>query len=312
MRATASSRRSALSGQDHQRREARLAKVLSNQEIQSHHPAIGAKHLAEDFNLDNAPLPQDRGQDGPDVDGAHIRTLIYVLLPPHVARTWSTPASCTSRSAASYRIQDGRTERYCGKTRFASSRKMNASPKLAQSRSDRYGPSRCSRSTATALAGALREYDGWAARCVTSRSSPAVDYGKGPRMVEGAARDARPARSYFTTACGRRAQQAVEVVAATTTRRRSVHDVRGSPRRERTGCASRPVPMPEAMLRSPGLPGLRRSHLKRCARSRGTALRAQARRAHARRAPSEGVARRHPRAGEGRPPREPQALQGTR
>jgi DNA gyrase subunit B len=158
-----------------------------------------------------------------------------------------------------YRIKMGRTERYVKND--PELEKLLLGEKLAQiTISDRYGAEQVfSETRHQRFAGALREYDGWAARLRAEFGSPAVDYVKDHRLIEEPIETLDQLVSYFTTGVPGDEPHTVEVVAR--------HDNAEDPSlllkvtEKRTG-AVEAVPMPEAMLRSPAYAGLRRSHLK--------------------------------------------------
>jgi DNA gyrase subunit B len=237
--------------------KARLAKVLSNQEIQSIILAIGA-NIGEDFNLDNARYHKIVAMTDADVDGAHIRTLILTFFFRHM-RDLVDAGFVYIAQPPLYRIKMGRTERYVKSD--SELEKLLLAEKLAQiTISDRYGAEQVfSETRHQRFAGALREYDGWAARLRAEFGSPAVDYVKDHRLIEEPIETLDQLVSYFTTGVPGDEPHTVEVVAR--------HDNADDPAlllkvtEKRTG-AVEAVPMPEAMLRSPAYAGLRRSHLK--------------------------------------------------
>ncbi|MDX6565925.1 MAG: gyrase subunit, partial [Gaiellales bacterium] len=237
--------------------KARLAKVLSNQEIQSIILAIGA-NIGEDFNLDNARYHKIVAMTDADVDGAHIRTLILTFFFRHM-RDLVDAGFVYIAQPPLYRIKMGRTERYVKND--SELEKLLLGEKLAQiTISDRYGAEQVfSETRHQRFAGALREYDGWAARLRAEFGSPAVDYVKDHRLIEEPIETLDQLVSYFTTGVPGDEPHTVEVVAR--------HDNADDPSlllkvtEKRTG-AVEAVPMPEAMLRSPAYAGLRRSHLK--------------------------------------------------
>jgi DNA gyrase subunit B len=237
--------------------KARLAKVLSNQEIQSIILAIGA-NIGEDFNLDNARYHKIVAMTDADVDGAHIRTLILTFFFRHM-RDLVDAGFVYIAQPPLYRIKMGRTERYVKSD--SELEKLLLAEKLAQiTISDRYGAEQVfSETRHQRFAGALREYDGWAARLRAEFGSPAVDYVKDHRLIEEPIETLDQLVSYFTTGVPGDEPHTVEVVAR--------HDDAEDPSlllkvtEKRTG-AVEAVPMPEAMLRSPAYAGLRRSHLK--------------------------------------------------
>jgi DNA gyrase subunit B len=237
--------------------KARLAKVLSNQEIQSIILAIGA-NIGEDFNLDNARYHKIVAMTDADVDGAHIRTLILTFFFRHM-RDLVDAGFVYIAQPPLYRIKMGRTERYVKSD--SELEKLLLAEKLAQiTISDRYGAEQVfSETRHQRFAGALREYDGWAARLRAEFGSPAVDYVKDHRLIEEPIETLDQLVSYFTTGVPGDEPHTVEVVAR--------HDNADDPSlllkvtEKRTG-AVEAVPMPEAMLRSPAYAGLRRSHLK--------------------------------------------------
>ena len=172
--------------------KARLAKVLSNQEIQSIILAIGA-NIGEDFNLDNARYHKIVAMTDADVDGAHIRTLILTFFFRHM-RDLVDAGFVYIAQPPLYRIKMGRNERYVKND--SELEKLLLGEKLAQiSISDRYGTEQVfSETRHQRFAGALREYDGWAARLRAEFGSPAVDYVKDHRLIEEPIEIARPAR----------------------------------------------------------------------------------------------------------------------
>jgi DNA gyrase subunit B len=237
--------------------KARLAKVLSNQEIQSIILAIGA-NIGEDFNLDNARYHKIVAMTDADVDGAHIRTLILTFFFRHM-RDLVDAGFVYIAQPPLYRIKMGRNERYVKND--SELEKLLLGEKLAQiTISDRYGTEQVFTETRhQRFAGALREYDGWAARLRAEFGSPAVDYVKDHRIIEEPIESLDQLVSYFRTGVPGDELHTVEVVAR--------HDDAEDPSlllkvtEKRTG-AVQAVPMPEAMLRSPAYAGLRRSHLK--------------------------------------------------
>jgi DNA gyrase subunit B len=237
--------------------KARLAKVLSNQEIQSIILAIGA-NIGEDFNLENARYHKIVAMTDADVDGAHIRTLILTFFFRHM-RDLVDAGFVYIAQPPLYRIKMGRNERYVKND--LELEKLLLGEKLAQiSISDRYGTEQVFTETRhQRFAGALREYDGWAARLRAEFGAPAVDYVKDHRLIEEPIEDLDQLVSYFKTGVPGDELHTVEVVAR--------HDDAEDPSlllkvtEKRTG-AVQAVPMPAAMLRSPAYAGLRRSHLK--------------------------------------------------
>ncbi len=237
--------------------KARLAKVLSNQEIQSIILAIGA-NIGEDFNLDNARYHKIVAMTDADVDGAHIRTLILTFFFRHM-RDLVDAGFVYIAQPPLYRIKIGRNERYVKND--SELEKLLLGEKLAQiSVTDRYGTEQVFTETRhQRFAGALREYDGWAARLRAEFGSPAVDYVKDHRLIEEPIENLDQLVSYFTTGVPGDEPHAVEVVARTTTattRRCSSRSPRSAP------APSPPCRCPRRMLRSPAYAGLRRSHLK--------------------------------------------------
>jgi DNA gyrase subunit B len=237
--------------------KARLAKVLSNQEIQSIILAIGA-NIGEDFNLDNARYHKIVAMTDADVDGAHIRTLILTFFFRHM-RDLVDAGFVYIAQPPLYRIKMGRNERYVKND--SELEKLLLGEKLGQiAVSDRYGTEQVfSETRYQRFAGALREYDGWAARLRAEFGSPAVDYVKDHRLIEEPIENLDQLVSYFTTGVPGDEPHSVEVVAR--------HDDADDPSlllkvtEKRTGAVTA-VPMPAAMLRSPAYAGLRRSHLK--------------------------------------------------
>jgi DNA gyrase subunit B len=237
--------------------KARLAKVLSNQEIQSIILAIGA-NIGEDFNLDNARYHKIVAMTDADVDGAHIRTLILTFFFRHM-RDLVDAGFVYIAQPPLYKIKMGRNERYVKND--PELEKLLLGEKLDQiTIADRYGEEQVFTETRhQRFAGALREYDGWAARLRAEFGSPAVDYVKDHRLIEEPIENLDQLVSYFATGVPGDEPHTVEVVAR--------HDDSDDPSlllkvtEKRTG-AVQAVPMPEAMLRSPAYAGLRRSHLK--------------------------------------------------
>ena len=150
--------------------KARLAKVLSNQEIQSIIMAIGA-NIGEDFDLASARYHKIVAMTDADVDGAHIRTLILTFFFRHM-RDLVDAGFVYIAQPPLYRIKIGRNERYVKND--AELEKLLLAEKLAQiSITDRYGSQQVFTETRHArFAGALREYDGWAARLRAEFGSP--------------------------------------------------------------------------------------------------------------------------------------------
>ena len=237
--------------------KARLAKVLSNQEIQSIILAIGA-NIGEDFNLDNVRYHKIVAMTDADVDGAHIRTLILTFFFRHM-RDLVDAGFVYIAQPPLYRIKMGRTERYVKND--SELEKLLLGEKLAQiSITDRYGAEQVMTETRhQRFAGALREYDGWAARLRAEFGSPAVDYVKDHRLIEEPIENLDQLVSYFRTGVPGDEPHTVEVVARI--------DEGDDPSlllkvtEKRTGAVNA-VPMPERMLKSPAYAGLRRSHVK--------------------------------------------------
>jgi DNA gyrase subunit B len=237
--------------------KARLAKVLSNQEIQSIILAIGA-NIGEDFNLDNARYHKIVAMTDADVDGAHIRTLILTFFFRHM-RDLVDAGFVYIAQPPLYRIKMGRTERYVKND--SELEKLLLGEKLAQiSITDRYGTEQVLTETRhQRFSGALREYDGWAARLRAEFGSPAVDYVKDHRLIEEPIENLDQLVSYFKTGVPGDEPHSVEVVARI--------DEGDDPSlllkvtEKRTGAVNA-VPMPERMLKSPAYAGLRRSHVK--------------------------------------------------
>jgi DNA gyrase subunit B len=237
--------------------KARLAKVLSNQEIQSIIMAIGA-NIGEDFDLASARYHKIVAMTDADVDGAHIRTLILTFFFRHM-RDLVDAGFVYIAQPPLYRIKIGRNERYVKND--AELEKLLLTEKLAQiSITDRYGSQQVFTETRHArFAGALREYDGWAARLRAEFGAPAVDYVKDHRLIEEPIDNLDDLVSYFRTGVPGDEAHTVEVIAR--------HDEGDDPSlllkvtEKRTG-AVMAVPMPEGMLRSPAYAGLRRAHLK--------------------------------------------------
>jgi DNA gyrase subunit B len=237
--------------------KARLAKVLSNQEIQSIILAIGA-NIGEDFNLDNARYHKIVAMTDADVDGAHIRTLILTFFFRHM-RDLVDAGFVYIAQPPLYRIKIGRNERYVKND--SELEKLLLTEKLAQiSITDRYGTEQVfSETRHQRFAGALREYDGWAARLRAEFGSPAVDYVKDHRLIEEEIDSLDQLVSYFKTGVPGDEPHSVEVVARI--------DEGDDPSlllkvtEKRTGAVTA-VPMPEGMLKSPAYAGLRRSHVK--------------------------------------------------
>ena len=177
--------------------KARLAKVLSNQEIQSIILAIGA-NIGEDFNLDNARYHKIVAMTDADVDGAHIRTLILTFFFRHM-RDLVDAGFVYIAQPPLYRIKIGRTDRYVKND--SELEKLLLGEKLAQiSITDRYGTEQVFCETRhQRFAGALREYDGWAARLRAEFGSPAVDYVKDHRLIEEPIENLDQLVSYFKT-----------------------------------------------------------------------------------------------------------------
>ena len=116
--------------------KARLAKVLSNQEIQSIIMAIGA-NIGEDFDLASARYHKIVAMTDADVDGAHIRTLILTFFFRHM-RDLVDAGFVYIAQPPLYRIKIGRNERYVKND--AELEKLLLTEKLAQiSITDRYG-----------------------------------------------------------------------------------------------------------------------------------------------------------------------------
>ena len=237
--------------------KARLAKVLSNQEIQSIILAIGA-NIGEDFNLDSVRYHKIVAMTDADVDGAHIRTLILTFFFRHM-RDLVDAGFVYIAQPPLYRIKMGRTERYVKND--SELEKLLLGEKLAQiSITDRYGAEQVFTETRhQRFAGALREYDGWAARLRAEFGSPAVDYVKDHRLIEEPIENLDQLVSYFRTGVPGDEPHTVEVVARI--------DEGDDPSlllkvtEKRTGAVNA-VPMPERMLKSPAYAGLRRSHVK--------------------------------------------------
>ncbi len=285
--------------------KARLAKVLSNQEIQSIILAIGA-NIGEDFNLDNARYHKIVAMTDADVDGAHIRTLILTFFFRHM-RDLVDAGFVYIAQPPLYRIKIGRHDRYVKND--SELEKLLLAEKLAQiSVTDRYGTAQVFTETRhQRFAGALREYDGWAARLRAEFGSPAVDYVKDHRLIEEEIESLDQLVSYFRTGVPGDEPHAVEVVARHRRGRRPLAAPQGH--READGCRhGRPDARAHAEVA-----GLRRPAAR--ARQAARARRQPAVRGHAR-PPSpraddvRGAARRDPRPGEGRLEHEP--LQGPR
>jgi DNA gyrase subunit B len=237
--------------------KARLAKVLSNAEIQSIILAIGA-NIGEEFNLEAARYHKIVAMTDADVDGAHIRTLILTFFFRHM-RDLVDAGFVYIAQPPLYKIKMGRNERYVKND--IELEKLLLGEKLHQiSVTDRYGVEQTFTDTKHGrFTGALREYDGWAARLRAEFGSPAVDYVKDHRLIEEELESLDQLVSYFKAGVPGDEPHAVEVVARIDDADDPSLLLRVT--EKRTG-AVQAVPMPERMLRSPAYAGLRRAHVK--------------------------------------------------
>ena len=238
--------------------KARLAKVLSNQEIQSIILAIGA-NIGEDFNLDSARYHKIVAMTDADVDGAHIRTLILTFFFRHM-RDLVDAGFVYIAQPPLYRIKMGRTERYVKND--SELEKLLLGEKLAQiSITDRYGAEQVLHRDA---APALRRRParvrrlGRAAACRVRLARRRLR--QGPPPDRGADREPRSARLVLQD--GRAGRRAAHGRGRRAHRRgrRPVAAAQGH--READGRRERGPDARAHAASSPAYAGLRRSHVK--------------------------------------------------
>jgi DNA gyrase subunit B len=238
--------------------KARINKILSNVEIQAMITTINTG-IGEEFNLDGLRYHKIVAMTDADVDGAHIRTLILTFFFRHMLPMIEAGHVYIAQPPL-YRLKFGRREPLYLQNDSELERILLRERLGDIEVADRYGESpRFTEVRYQRFLGALREYEGWAARLRSEFGGSAVDYIKDHRLIEEPAATLDELESYFRTGVPDDEPDSVEVVAR--------HDDADDPSlllkvtEKRTG-AVETVPLPQNLFASRAYDGLRKAHLR--------------------------------------------------
>jgi DNA gyrase subunit B len=163
--------------------KARINKILSNVEIQAMITTINTG-IGEEFNLEGLRYHKIVAMTDADVDGAHIRTLILTFFFRHMLPMIEAGHVYIAQPPL-YRLKFGRREALYLQNDTELERILLRERLGDIEVADRYGESpRFTEVRYQRFLGALREYEGWAARLRAEFGGPAVDYIKDHRLIE--------------------------------------------------------------------------------------------------------------------------------
>ena len=286
--------------------KARINKILSNVEIQAMITTINTG-IGEEFNLDGLRYHKIVAMTDADVDGAHIRTLILTFFFRHMLPMIEAGHVYIAQPPL-YRLKFGRREALYLQNDSELERILLRERLGDIEVADRYGESpRFTEVRYQRFLGALREYEGWAARLRSEFGGPAVELHQGPPPDRGAGGDAGRARELLPHRRSRRRARLRRGRRAARRCGRPLAAAQGD--REAHGCrrdrAAAAEPVRIARLRRPAQGALAPARARRA-----SALHRHARQEGARVAHVRGAAHRDPRCRQGGPGAA--ALQGPR
>ena len=237
--------------------KARINRVLSNAEIMAMITAIGCG-IGEEFDVEKLRYHKVVAMTDADVDGAHIRTLILTFLFRHM-RELIEQGFVYIAQPPLYRIKLGRQELYLKND--AELEKVLLRERLADIViEDRFGESpKFSDTRYARFQGALREYEGWAARLTATYGAEAVSYAKDHRLIETEIASLGDLERYFEIGVPDEEPDAVELVVKLDDE--NAQELLLKMTEKSTGTVTT-IPLPFEMFGSRPYDGLRRAHLK--------------------------------------------------